>query len=57
VDEFISGIGLAFSLKDFGISKEEIPALARQSMVLPDYRNNPGVPTYNEMLQIISASF
>src|SRR5260221_4683761 len=57
VDEFISGIGLAFSLKDFGISKEEIPALARQSMVLPDYRNNAGVPTYNEMLQIISASF
>jgi alcohol dehydrogenase class IV len=55
VDEFISGIGLAFSLKDFGISKEEIPALARQSMVLRDYRNNPGVPTYNEMLQIISA--
>src|SRR4029077_5678136 len=47
VDEFISGIGLAFSLKDFGISKEEIPALARQSMVLPDYRNNPGVTTYN----------
>jgi len=57
VDEFMSGIGLTFSLKDFGISQEEIPALARQSMVLPDYTNNPRVPAYDEMLQIISASF
>jgi alcohol dehydrogenase class IV len=57
VDEFMSEIGLTFSLKDFGISPEEIPALARQSMVLPDYTNNPRVPAYDEMLQIISASF
>jgi alcohol dehydrogenase class IV len=57
VNEFMSGIGLSFSLKDFGISQEEIPALARQSMVLPDYTNNPRVPAYDEMLQIITASF
>ncbi len=57
VDEFMSGIGLAFSLKDFGVSKDEIPALAKQSMVLPDYTNNPRVPTYDEMVQIIAASF
>ena len=57
VDEFMSGIGLTFSLKDFGISQEEIPALARQLMVLPDYTNNPRVPAYDEMFQIITASF
>jgi alcohol dehydrogenase class IV len=57
VDEFMSGIGLTFSLKDFGISQEEIPALARQSMVLPDYTNNPRVPAYDELLRIITASF
>jgi len=56
VDEFMSGIGLAFSLKDFGISRDEIPALAKQSMVLPDYTNNPRVPTYDQMVQIIAAS-
>ncbi len=56
VDEFMSGIGLAFSLKDFGISRDEIPALAKQSMVLPDYTNNPKVPTYDQMVQIIAAS-
>jgi alcohol dehydrogenase class IV len=57
VDEFMSGIGLTFSLKDFGISQEEIPALARQSMVLPDYTNNPRIPAYDELLRIITASF
>jgi alcohol dehydrogenase class IV len=57
VDEFMSGIGLSFSLKDFGISQEEIPALARQSMVLPDYTNNPRIPAYDELLRIITASF
>ena len=54
---FIEAIGLACSLKDFGISKEEIPALARRTMMLPDYTNNPRVPTYDEMLQIITAAF
>jgi alcohol dehydrogenase class IV len=57
VDEFMGGLGLGCSLKDFGISKEEIPALAKQSMVLPDYTNNPKVPTYDEMVEIIAASF
>ena len=56
VDEFISGIGLGFSLKDFGVCKDEIPALAKQSMVLSDYTNNPRVPTYDQMIQIIAAS-
>ncbi len=56
VDEFMSGIGLAFSLRDFGISKDEIPALAKQSTILPDYTNNPRVPTYDQVVQIITAS-
>jgi alcohol dehydrogenase class IV len=56
VDDFMSGIGLAFSLKDFGVSKDEVRALAKQSMVLPDYTNNPRVPTYDQMIQIIAAS-
>src|ERR1700751_1599855 len=46
--KFMNRIGLTFSLKDFGVSKEETQALAKQSMVLPDYANNPRVPTYEE---------
>jgi len=57
VDEFMSGIGLTLSLRDFGISTEEIPTLTKRSMVLPDHTNNPRVPTYDEMLQIVAASF
>jgi alcohol dehydrogenase class IV len=55
--KFMNEVGLTFSLKDFGISKGELPALARQSMVLPDYANNPRVPSYDETLQIVGASF
>ncbi len=57
VRDFIGRIGLARSLRDFGIGKEEIPAVAAQSMVLPDYKSNPRVPTSVEMLEIIEASF
>jgi alcohol dehydrogenase class IV len=54
---FLARIDVACTLRDFGISKEELPALAKQSMVLPDYKNNPRVPTPDEMLEIIAASF
>jgi len=60
VDEFISGNKVwPFSLKDFGISKEEIPALARQVDGTPRLQEQfPEEPTYNEMLQnYSSASF
>ena len=56
VQEFLAGIGLTCSLSDFGISKETIPALARQSMTLPDYSKNPKVPTLAQITEIIAAS-
>jgi alcohol dehydrogenase class IV len=37
-------------LKQLGVPEEELPALAKQSMVLPDYAQNPKVPSANEML-------
>jgi alcohol dehydrogenase class IV len=54
---FIGRIGLARSLRDFGMAREEIPALAARSMFLPDCTNNPRVPTPAEMLEIIEDSF
>ena len=57
LQEFLVQIGLTCSLRDFGISKEDIPALAKQSMILPDYSKNPKVPTPAEMAEIIAASF
>jgi len=57
LQQFLIRIGLACSLKDFGVSKEDLAALAKQSMALPDYTKNPKVPTPDEMAEIIAASF
>ena len=54
---FLARIDLACTLRDFGISKEELTDLARQSMALPNYKNNPRVPTQDEMLEVIAASY
>jgi alcohol dehydrogenase class IV len=57
MQEFLGRIGLTCSLRDFGISTDDIPALAKQSMVLPDYTNNPKVPVLGDIVEIITASF
>jgi alcohol dehydrogenase len=54
---FLARIDLACSLRDFGISQEELPALAKQSMAFPYYQNAPRVPTSNEMLELIADSY
>ncbi|MDA0378297.1 MAG: iron-containing alcohol dehydrogenase [Bacteroidetes bacterium] len=53
MDGFLKRIGLWMGLKDKGIPREELPALARQSMVLPDYKNNPRLATEAEMLALL----
>jgi alcohol dehydrogenase class IV len=57
MEEFLARVGLKDSLKQLGVLEEELPALAKQSMVLPDYRQNPKVPSATEMLSIIRQSF
>jgi alcohol dehydrogenase class IV len=44
------------SLKTFGILESELSALAKQSMVLPDYTNNPKVPTLEEVRDVLVRS-
>lgn len=57
IDQFIESIGLSMTLKDAGMPEEEIPALVKQSMVLPDYKGNPRVATEDEMLDLIKQAF
>ena len=57
LQQFLFRIGLTCSLKDFGISKQDINVLAEQSMTLPEYSKNPRVPTPDEMADLIAASF
>jgi alcohol dehydrogenase class IV len=54
---FLARIDLACSLREFGLSQEQLAALARQSMVLPHYKNNPRVPTPDEMLTVLAESY
>jgi alcohol dehydrogenase class IV len=54
LDGFLRGIGMWFGLADFDIPENELDDLAKQSLVLPDYKNNPRVATVeetNELLQ------
>jgi alcohol dehydrogenase class IV len=54
---FLARIDLACALRDFGIEKEGLPALANLSMALPDFKNNPRIPTPDEMLKILGDSY
>jgi alcohol dehydrogenase class IV len=56
-EKFLARIDLNCSLKQLGVSEKELSALAKQSMVLPDYTKNPKIPTDAEMLSIIRQSF
>jgi len=54
LDGFLKKIGMWMGLEDKGVPEEELPALAKQSMVLPDYQNNPRVvASEEEMLDLL----
>jgi len=57
IDTFIKKIGMWMSLKDISMPEDEIKALAKASMVLPDYRSNPRVTTKKEMESLIHAAY
>lgn len=57
VEHELKLIGIAKTLKAVTIPEEEIPALANQSMVLPDYKGNPRVATEDEMLELIKKAY
>ncbi|GAI21751.1 unnamed protein product, partial [marine sediment metagenome] len=57
IDAFVEKIDMKMTLKDVNMPEEEIPELAKRSMVLPDYKANPLVSTKNEMLKLIKQSY
>lgn len=54
---FIKKIGIYRKLKDVGMPFEEVGQLAKQCMVLPDYKNNPKVATLDEMVGLVRESY
>lgn len=57
IEQLLQQIGLAKKLRDVHIPEHELDTLARQSMVLPDYKNNPRVPGCGEIAAILKNSF
>jgi alcohol dehydrogenase class IV len=57
VDKFLKKIGLWISLKEKGMPEIEINALAKQCMVLPDYKGNPRVAMGEEMIDLVKQSY
>lgn len=57
IEKFLVKIGLWISLKDKGMPECEIEILARQCMVLPDYKGNPRVANEEEMIELVKLSF
>jgi len=57
LERFLDGIGLGVTLAAFEVPREELPLLARQSMVLPDYKSHPIVATHDEIATILDQSY
>jgi len=55
--EFLKVLGLSKRLRDVNMPENEIEALAKQCMVLPDYKGNPRIATELEMTELIRSVF
>jgi alcohol dehydrogenase class IV len=53
VEAFLNAIDLRLTLADIGVPAESLPRLARQSLVLPDFRNHPRVASEAEVLELL----
>jgi alcohol dehydrogenase class IV len=57
IEAFLDRIGMRLTLAGLRVPREELPALARQSLVLPDYKNHPKVVDIDEVEAILAESF
>jgi len=57
IDRFLKNMGMWLSLKGLGLTHEDVEAVAENSRVLPDYKNNPRIASRDEILTMLSASF
>ncbi|MEN9919617.1 MAG: hypothetical protein RL662_2053 [Bacteroidota bacterium] len=55
--QFLKKVGLDKKLSDCNVPDNEIESLAKQCMVLPDYKANPKVTTFEEMVELVKQSW
>jgi alcohol dehydrogenase class IV len=56
IQKFIKRIGMGIRLRDLRVPKAELEALARQSLVLPDFKNHPRLATLADVESILERS-
>jgi alcohol dehydrogenase class IV len=57
IDKFLKEIGMWLTLEGFKVPESELPDLAKQCLVLPDYKNNPKVATLDDVGRLLKESF
>ncbi len=56
IEAFLSKIGRSGRAHIINMPEAEIEALTKQCMVLPDYKNNPRIPTFGELKKLVTES-
>jgi alcohol dehydrogenase class IV len=56
IEAFLDRIGLRICLRDLQIPENELAALARASLVLPDYKNHPRVAAADDVHSLLLRS-
>lgn len=57
IDDFLKKVGMWLSLKGLGASMEDVTAIADNSRVLPDYKNNPRIASRDEIYTMLVKSY
>lgn len=57
LDRFLKQINLWLSLGKLGVSQADVVAIADNSRVLPDYKNNPRIASRDEIYAMLMASY
>ena len=57
IEDFLKKIGMYFSLENLKVPENAIEEIADHAMELPDYTNNPRLPTRDEVFKILKKTF
>jgi alcohol dehydrogenase class IV len=57
VDKFLKKVGMWLSLDRFGATMEDVVAIADNSRVLPDYKNNPRIASRDEIYEMLLKAY
>jgi len=57
MEQFLKNIGMYFTLKSLNVPEDELPAIADDSVKLPDYSVNPRVPDRDKIFDLIKLAY